>query len=356
MELAGLVAKSGCRALCLVGTAKNVGKTTVFNHLCRQLSPTRKLGLMSTGRDGEPLDLVTGEPKPAVYVPGGALLATAEHVLTASEVYAEILQVLPLDTRFGSITVGRVREAGTIELVGPDSASGVRQVVGALFRHGAELVLVDGSIDRRAAAAPAITGNVILVTGAALAPSLPAIAEQTALWLELFSLGPVKHRQLARAAARAVGERAVTLLDQDGRPHPLRLRTALDASAAIYAAVDERTAAVVLGGALTDQLLQAFLAYPKLVKRLVFVVHDATRVFVGRRVYQHWLRAGGRVEVVAPIRVLALAVNPAGPGGSSYDPEAFFDSLSRIAHPLPTFDVVMGLSREGEAAWSQARP
>lgn len=347
MELARLVLESGCRGLCMVGTSKNAGKTTVFNYLCRQLSPVKTLGLMSTGRDGEPLDLVTGEEKPAVEAPAGSLLATAERVLTASEVYAEILQVLPLETLFGSITVGRVREAGRIELVGPDTAAGVRQVVGALFRHGADLVLVDGSIDRRAAAAPAITGNVVLVTGAALAAGLPAIVEQTALWLEFFSLGPVRDRRLARAASRAVHERAVTLLDQDGQAHPLRLRTALDSAAAIHQAVGDHTAAVVLGGALTDQLMQAFLAYPKLVKRLTLIVHDATRVFASRRVYQRWVRAGGRVEVVAPIRVIALAVNPTGPGGLAHDPELFLDSLARVAGPLPVFDVVMGLWRKG---------
>jgi hypothetical protein len=77
------------------------------------------------------------------------------------------------------------------------------------------------------------------------------------------------------------------------------------------------------------------------------IVNDATRVFTSRRVYHRYLRAGGRVEVVSPIRVLAVAANPIGPGAGGHDPVVMVKSIARVARGLPVFDVVTGFWEKG---------
>ena len=51
----------------LVGLSKNAGKTVTLNRLIRAAAGLGiPLGLLSTGRDGEPVDAVTELPKPRI--------------------------------------------------------------------------------------------------------------------------------------------------------------------------------------------------------------------------------------------------------------------------------------------------
>ena len=54
-------------------------------------------------------------------------------------------------TPLGRVVVARLSERGTIEVAGPVAAQDVGEVVETMRKLGAERVLVDGSIDRRAA-------------------------------------------------------------------------------------------------------------------------------------------------------------------------------------------------------------
>ena len=57
------------KTLSIVGMAKNAGKTTALNYLIEEADDEMiRLGITSTGRDGETSDLVTGTEKPRVYL------------------------------------------------------------------------------------------------------------------------------------------------------------------------------------------------------------------------------------------------------------------------------------------------
>ncbi len=62
------------RTLSIVGMAKNAGKTTALNFLIEEaMDEGVKLGITSTGRDGERQDVVTGTEKPRVYLDEGTI-------------------------------------------------------------------------------------------------------------------------------------------------------------------------------------------------------------------------------------------------------------------------------------------
>ena len=66
----------------ITGISKNAGKTSFLNQLIPGLAG-KKLGIMTTGRDGETTDAVFGNRKPAVKLPAGGLFTTTSGVLEA---------------------------------------------------------------------------------------------------------------------------------------------------------------------------------------------------------------------------------------------------------------------------------
>ena len=86
---------------------------------------------------------------------------------------------------FGRLVLGRAAEEVALELVGPRSARELSAIVSKLLELGADMVLVDGALDRMAAASPKVTDAVILATGASLDMDLEAAAQEMGflVWL-----------------------------------------------------------------------------------------------------------------------------------------------------------------------------
>ncbi len=349
-DLFGLVRTAGLGSLAVVGTARGVGKTSVLGHLARRAEAEGiTLGLVSGGREGDRPD-GEHEQGPAVYVPRWCLVATAEGALGQADAFVEVLEVLPAAGPLGHLVVGRIREPGRLPLVGPPTAKGLQDAVQALRHHGAALVVVEGSVDRVACAAPAVTEGTVVATGAAVGGGVGEVAERTRLLLGFLGLPAVEDPGLREAAARALGQWRVAVIDADGRPRPLALRTALGSGGTVAEAVDKGARALVIAGALADGVAEALAGLRPPASRVLVVVPDGTHVFLGSRALARFTRAGGRLAVLHPIRVVAVTLNPFGPDGVALDPEALLGEVARAVHPVPVFDLVLGRALNLEPA------
>lgn len=326
----------------VIGLSKNAGKTVTLNHVIRAAAERGlTLGLVSTGRDGEEKDAVTELPKPRIWAPEGAWIATAQKALAAGTAEVQVLQELPHATPFGRVLVGRVSRAGEVLLIGPGSARRIAELLGALEACHTQLCLVDGSFDRMAAAAPAVTGRVVLAAGAAYSASMGETVAQVRHLLDLFDLPPVPGLY-DLPVARAARTGSVSLAFSHGEPQPVNVVSALADPEPIADACEEAGAGalLVLTGALSDRLLLT------LVKRRIYdvgiVVHDPTHILVGRNLWRRWRSQGGRAYVRHPVRLLAVTTNPHSPVGQDYDPLAFCEAIAAIAG-RPVFDLEAGL-------------
>jgi hypothetical protein len=99
---------------------------------------------------------------------------------------------------------------------------------------------------------------------------------------------------------------------------------------------------VLVGGALTEALLRDLTG-----ARVRVVVRDPTCVFVDGRLFRRFERQGGRVEVIDPLRLAAVTVNPFSPEGWSFDAVAFYRAVQDALRGLPVFDVKAGLAPKG---------
>lgn len=169
MELIDLIRESRYQVVSVVGMAKNAGKTVTLNELINQsMEHGIVLGLTSIGRDGEAQDIVTCTQKPSIYVDSGTLIATAEGLYNCSDARLEILEMTDFKTSMGTIMIAKVLSAGYVQLAGPCVNADIRAVSNRMLQYGAQLVIIDGALDRVSSASPAISDATILATGAVL--------------------------------------------------------------------------------------------------------------------------------------------------------------------------------------------
>ncbi len=287
-ELLELALRCGARSLCVVGTGKNVGKTVtmraVYDAACgRRL----QVGLASAGLDGEVADQLAGHAKPRLELRAGTLFATAREALPRSPA-SEILAISRLQSAAGVLVYARAAERALYELIGPPTASGLREVLEELLAR-AEMAIVDGAIDRVAALAG---GNsaIVVACGAAAAATVPqAVDDVSAL---------VQRLGLAR--------------------------------------FESDSPAIFIEGALTPALVAQLIAAGE---QRQIVVRDPTQVALRGRAVMKALQAL-RIRCERPLRVIGVTTASIAPE-RAFEPNAFANAVA-TATGLPTFDVFAG--------------
>lgn len=341
-----LVRKSRASSVSIIGMAKNVGKTVSFNHLVQQAaSQNMLLGLTSIGRDGEKRDEVFNTPKPRIFAPSGALLATARGTLKRSQIPIEILQGTGFSTAMGEVVLGRAEEAGFVELAGPTLISQHKALQNIFLHHGADLALIDGALDRISPAAPTLAKGIVLATGAALGPSMEVVLDKTLDRINRLTIPPVAEDQLVTCQQLIQSSKAA-IIDEDQKVTVLPIDNSLLAGELLLTAVNPKTHSVVLAGAVGDKVLECLLASKKR-GNVQLIIKNGAALFCENSVWQKLIAAGGCIRAVEPIRLLAVTINPVSPIGTAFDPQAFYDlSVQRLA-PYPVIDVVLGRSSNG---------
>lgn len=327
------------RTVSLVGMVKNAGKTTLLNELIDQaIASGVRLGLTTTGRDGEKQDLVTHTAKPRIEVTAGTLVATARGMLELGIRRFEVLDVTDLQTAFGPIVIVRMLRAGQVELVGPRTSEGLSRVADLMRHHDVDLVLIDGALDRVSSASPAVADAVLLSTGAALSRDLGQVVRRTIHRMDLLRLktDPL-HRELY-ASLKSRGDFAA--VREDGSVIVLDVETGMNAGEHLAEILDKDCTHLYFPGALTYRTAKALLSHRT--SGLVFVVRDGTRIFIEQEEYRELLAMGLRIDVIDPINLIGVSVNPVAPQGYRFDRELLIGELAEKAGGIPVFDVLEG--------------
>ena len=317
---------AGVRRLALVGLAKNTGKTVALNALLSELrAQGRRVGVTSVGRDGEERDAIDNRiEKPRIELPGESLVATTDLLLRTSGLPHETLERTGVRTPLGEVLIARLRGPGIVEVAGPSVAEDVREVSDAMLAHGAELVLIDGAIDRRAASSPDVADGLVMSTGAVLDRDIDKVARLTREAVELVRLAPV----------------------QDGcEPLALPPRFALSAEEEQIASLldaSPNACALSVAGALPDRFLERLLRTARRRKRkLVLVVGDPTKVFLSERGPEWYHEQGVEIRTLRTINLKAITVNPVAPRSHRFDSAKLRALLAEtIPDAVPILDVL----------------
>jgi hypothetical protein len=311
--------------LALVGLAKNTGKTETLTAILDERERAGvAVAVTSIGRDGESHDVIDARiEKPLVRLQAGALVATTGPLLRASGLAHERLLQTQIRTPLGEVVVARLREPGALEVAGPNVAADVRAVSDAMLELGAEQVLIDGAVDRRAASSPAVADGIVMATGAVLGQEIERVVAATAEAVEVARL------PLAKDASGAVEvEREIVLQADPGQVASLLERTSGARTLAVH-------------GALGEGFLQGLLAARRgqADGELRILAEDPTRVFLSQRAPSWYRRQGLSIEVRRSVELKALTVNPVAPQSHRFDSDELRAALAAVADGVAVIDV-----------------
>jgi hypothetical protein len=320
---------AGTRALALVGLAKNTGKTETLAAILREHAASHTpVGVTSIGRDGEEHDVIDARiDKPRVQLQRGSLVATTGALLRTSGVEHERLAQTGVRTPLGEVVLARLSQAGAIEVAGPSTAADIRAVSGEMLELGAEQVLIDGAIDRRAASSPAVADGLVMATGAILSEDIEAVVTATSDAVDLV--------RLPLAAAETAGADWITLerrLVLNAEPSEIATTLREHPHAHTFA----------VDGALSERFLEGLLAArtERSGRELRIVAGDPTKVFLSRRGPRWYARQGVSIEVLRTIELKAITVNPVAPQSHRFDSQALRELIGSAVADVPILDVL----------------
>jgi hypothetical protein len=325
---------AGVRRLALVGLAKNTGTTeTLTAILAEHADAGITVGVTSIGRDGEEHDVIDARiAKPRVHLREGSLVASTGELLHASGLMHERLQQTGVRTPLGEVVIARLAEGGAVEVAGPSAAADVRAVSEAMRALGAEQVLIDGAIDRRAASSPAVADGLVMATGAVLARDLEDVVAATAHAIDVIRIPRWQRAGDADADADADGALKVA------RELALRAEPA-QIAALLRTHPQARTLRVegALGEAFLDGLLAA--RSERSGRELQIVIADPTRAFLSRRGPSWYAKAGLSLTVLQTIALKAITVNPVAPMSHAFDSRELCERIAQTVGEVCVVDV-----------------
>jgi hypothetical protein len=327
---------SGVRSLALVGLAKNTGKTvTLAAILAEHAAGGRPVGVTSIGRDGERHDVIdTRIEKPSVRLQAGDLLASTGVLLRASGLAHERIERTGVRTPLGEVVLARLSEPGAVEVAGPSAAADVRDLAARMLDLGAEQVLIDGAIDRRAASSPTVADGLVMATGAVLGEDIEEVVSKTRDAVDLVRL-PAASERGAQDSSTSGDEESVTLdrrLVLNAEPTEIAVLLREHPGASSFA----------IEGALGERFLEGLLAArrERAKRELKIVVDDPTKVFLSRRGPRWYQRQGLSIEVLRRIELKAITVNPHAPQSHRFDSRVLCELIATAVPDVPVLDVL----------------
>lgn len=323
----------------IIGMAKNAGKTVTLNKIIEDAYyEDINLGITSTGRDGEREDVVTSTEKPAIYVYEESIIATTTGSIEQGDATVEILEVTNYRSSMGNIVLARVVYGGYIEIAGAQTANEMKVLAEKMLNYGAELVLIDGSINRIAVADPTVTEATILATGAVLSRNMDKVIKETLHQKTILSLDEVGI-DIKKIIEKNIDK--ISVIDKEKRVKNVDLKTSLNSGKIIADNIDEDSRYVYIPGCLVTKTLKDLTESTKYYKNIKIIVRDGTKIFISPIDWLKFKKKGIEINVLNRVNIAAITLNPYSPSGYYFDRDNFKDKMDKYIKDLPVYDVMM---------------
>ena len=342
------------RTISIVGMAKNAGKTTALNYLIEEACDEGlTLGITSTGRDGETVDLVTETEKPKVYLYEDTIVSVPKQLFPLAEASMEILSTTKYRTSLGELYLCRVKNSGNVQIAGPVATADTKKMCDEMISLGVDLILIDGAIDRKSVAAPESSDAVIISTGAVLSRDMKVVIRETSHIVELYTLPEFEDSRIRSLIDERMDEKNILIIkevkeESGGKNNDaggeccfavdaLDLKTGLGSGKEINEAIDENTKYVFIPGAITNRIIEE-MDSGKL-KNIEIILNDPTKIFIDSILWKKMKKRGMKIQVLKNIKVCALTVNPISPEGYYFDREELVKEMQAALPGIPVIDV-----------------
>ncbi len=295
------------KTVAIVGLSKNVGKTTVVNHLLRRLPGAC---VMTVGRDGEEEDKLFKNPKPPVELPKGRYAFVPSQIPVVG---VEILETF--ESPSGKVSFVRALVDVNVQTVRIGSLEEILMVLEKIKKH-VGTILIDGAFDRIGAVS--ISEAAVLVTGAQIGKDLSEIVERTLKTVRKV-LTPVVPLDIVKDFENGGNE---VLILENGRVRKTGIIGVAGNEEEILRACKDAEL-VYLPGAVTEILAERV--------SIPMVVPSCDRIFSEK----------GKFFVLKAPRLVGVAVNHSSIRANEVDPGLLIDELKRrLNDGIIVFDVL----------------
>jgi len=327
------------KSISIIGTAKNVGKTTTLNYMINVAKNKYKLGLTSIGRDGESKDEIFSTPKPRIYVEKGTIIATAKQCIFNSDITKEILVATNLKTPLGEILIIRAVSDGCVELAGPSKNAELLKIKKILYDLNCDLVIVDGAVNRKSYATPTVTDATILATGAAFSQDIEKVVDHTSHLVNLLSLEAEKNSQIISLSKKIFKIGTIGIISPN---FEIKIIDGINAREALKNIKKELLIDfpnIVVKGIVSDNFIEELMNYANIYNRIVLLVEDSTKLFISRDILSRFQKSGGILKVAYPIKIVGVTINPKSPNGDSFSKDKFLKLIKQNIQ-IPVFNLL----------------
>jgi hypothetical protein len=312
----------------IAGLSKNAGKTSFLNYLVANLSDQR-LGVLTTGRDGEEKDEVFGNPKPPLKLKTGTLFTAAAPALEKQGSAIRVLEKLPYSLGTGPLWLLETLRDVETEITGPATAAAQIQVAEHMLAQDAELVLIDGSLDRKSIALRPEVQGIFLVAGSSYG-NLEKINSELSRLLRLSGLPVYPNKKIP-------GPDHLIALLHKGRWQTTTFTSLLGNEQEISdLLLTSHPDGIYLPGALTDSVLLSLKPALKAIKTVV--VRHPLHLHLSPANLD-FLLSTRRLFCLQPFTIIALVLNSWSVKGNHLDSNKFRASIRQQYPSLPVLDI-----------------
>jgi hypothetical protein len=199
------------------------------------------------------------------------------------------------------------------------------------------LFIVDGALSRKSPAGGGLTESVILVAGAANAPSLEELAIETArqvLFLTLPSVEEKENKIFSEVMEKFPGHRAIFLSQCDTtgktiRARSLPLASVIGEGKTIADEFRKDDTALLLRGAITDNVLEYLLSDSAFVG-MTLVAEDGTRFFLSDKAVRQLRQRSVEFAVLSDLSLPLICVNPMRRDGTIVEREDILEAIMSV--------------------------
>jgi len=329
--------ESGSKRIAILGLHPRAGARTVLSSLVSQIQRRNlTLGVTSVPRLGPEAEGIVAEPVTRLGLPAGTVVATAKDVVESSADAVEILERTSWESPRGEVHICRMSRDAALDLYGPEGPEALSAVLRRLEDLSSGPVLVDGGWERRGFASPGVTDGVVIVLSSGWSATPARSAAAAKFHVDSLSV-PTCEPLWASGWDEAAGRGVPLLLDESGRVVGM-LPPGLEDPMAALRRAEGTVSAILLPHGLNDEFIMPLV---RSTFRCTLVVRDATRISLAPIYFQAWLKGEGRIRVVRPLRLIALATNPTNHTGPDADAAEFRQLVASAVPGIPVHDVVL---------------
>jgi hypothetical protein len=314
----------------IAGLSKNSGKTSLLNYLLEHYRD-KPTGVLTTGRDGEAKDELYGHPKPPVKLAKGTLFTAVSDALDKQGTAVEILDKLAFSAGNKQLWLAKALHSIQTEITGPAGVSAQVQTAELMQAQGAEIVFIDGSLDRKSIALHPSVKGVFLVAGGSFGSLEKIIAELD----RMFALAAIKQiKTTSRTMYNHLAIRSKNTWSKTEYTSLLGCETDICGLLA-----DPSVTGLYLPGAVTDSSFQTI--KPALNSIRQITVRHPLNLHLSKANLTQLLESH-TVTCLTPFRIIALAVNSWSVNGNHLDSKVLRQTLRRLYKTLPVLDIYEG--------------